>query len=422
VGSDGQGNIPTTTGTVREGPFARPDGTYDVCFASATDFSGPTAPLRFTVGTVVAITTTTAAAPAITTTTAAAPAITTTTAGRTTTPGTCSIAPSNGAAAITAAIAACPDGSAAQRTTVRFPANATYTIGDRIDVLHRNYLTIDLNGSTIRNTHSNDDTVGVHPNLFLLSDNNVTVRNGSLVGNFPSCGPRNLQTLCGAKAGGQSANAGVAFYGGSNLEASYLNIREVFGDGVLTGLASQVDGAVPTGSGWSDTVAVHHNTVTTAARMCYAAVAGKNLTYADNTGNDCWYAGMDFELEGAVLQGVHILRNTLNGFNLSGIEVPAFGNDGQVRDVEIRGNTYATPQDQCNWGVLINYWRAPNAYAYNIVIDSNTIRYRSIGISAAYMSGGAITNNSLIGYPGCGNQPMSIDHAVNVTVAGNTFQ
>ncbi len=353
-----------------------------------------------------------------TTSTTVAPT-TTTTAPSTAT--VCPINPSGGQDAVAAAIRSCPDGTATVRTIVRFPVSASYTITNRIEVLRRNYLTIDLNGSSIRNTHDNNDTSGVFPHFFILHGSYVTITNGTLVGNFASCGPRDLAGLCGYRNGVQG-NAGVSFYGGRNLEASYLTIREVMGDGVQTTPAWTMDTSVPHGQGWAEDLFVHHNTITTAARHCLSASGGVRVTLADNELNDCWYGAVDLEIDasGTPLKDVKVLRNKLNGFNLFGISAPAFGASGDVNGIEIRGNNFLTPQDQCSWAVQVNYWRVADVWAYNVTVADNTVRYRGTGISAAWVDGGGIVNNNLVLTPGCGNAPVSVENTLRFTVSGNT--
>lgn len=362
--------------------------------------------------------TTTTTRPVTTTTTAVAPTTTTTAAPPT---STCPIAPANDPTAITTAIRNCPDGTATAPTLVRFPAGTSYMVANRIEVNRRNYVTIDLNGSTIRNTHDNNDVSGVFPNFFVLEGFHVTITNGTLMGNFADCGPRNLATLCGISNGVQG-NAGVSFYGGRYVEASYLTVSEVMGDGIQTGPAWMMDPAVPHPQGWVEDLNVHHNVITTAARHCLSASGGVRVTLADNELNDCWYGAVDLEIDtaGTALRDAKVLRNKLNGFNIFGISVPAFGATGDVDGVEIRSNNFVTPQDQCSWAIQVNYWRVADVWAYDLTVAENTIRYRGTGVTAAWIDGGGITDNDLILTPGCGNAPIDVTGSRNLLVSGNT--
>ena len=322
-------------------------------------------------------------------------------------------------------IAGVPDGM-----TVRFRPGGCYAAGNRIEVRDKTGLTIDGNGSTFRSSAENTGKREANPNWLLLRGRDLLITDMKIVGNFHLTGTRSQQRVNQASTEGEAGatsqpNAGIGIYGGRGITVRDVKIRDVFGDGVLTGVSEYVDGSVP--SQTPRDVRVERVSATKTARHCFSPNQVVGFRLEDSVGRDCWYGALDAELDDPKqqLQDVHIVGNTFSGFNLLGILVPVAGDGESTRDIEIRDNTFLTPPDQpCNTIIEVGaYPKNPNTIP-NVVVEDNTMKAHGVGVALDHVRGGRIRGNR-IDYEekGCSHPratpPVRVTNSSGVTVADN---
>jgi hypothetical protein len=299
----------------------------------------------------------------------------------------CRISPADDHGAITAAIAACPDGS-----IVQFPAGAVYHQNAPIDVINRSNLVIDGGGSRFLNSAPNVSEV--RPNWRVVWARNVTLRNMTAVGNFTLSGPRSLPTVSAIAP--NQWNSGFWILGGDGVTIADVTVRDTFGDFVTTAPAFFHGG----GSRYGEiprNVRVIRLDGTRAARHCIAPTTAIGFWLEDSTLRDCWYGGVDAEVDapGLTLHDVHILRNTFDGYYLFAVAVPFAGHGGDVNGIEIRANKTLTPGDTC-WPTILVGGRADDPSAFlNIAVTDNQLKTLATGISVERVNTGSITNNAI---------------------------
>jgi hypothetical protein len=247
----------------------------------------------------------------------------------------------------------------------------------------------------------------------------------TVVGNFTSPGPRDIRTVASNAA--NQHNSAFFVQGGDGVTISDVKVRDVFGDLVTLVPSGWTPDNAAVGTEIPKNVRLVRLEGTRAARHCVAVAAVSGLWLEDSTLRDCWYAAVDIEPDavGEPARDIHILRNTLDGYNLFGIAVPAPGNTGDVDGIEIRGNETLTTGDTCLGPVLVGYYPSNPNRILNVVTEDNRFKGLGAGISYDHVQGGSIRNNrvektapdSLCGPP----QPVSVKvtSSVDVTVAGN---
>ena len=283
--------------------------------------------------------------------------------------------------------------------TVRFPEGGCYAQKDRIEVRDKVNLTIDGNGSTFRSTAENTGQSEANPNWLLLRSRNVRITDMKVVGNFHLTGERSQQRVNQISTEGEAGatsqpNPGIGIYGGDGVHVTRIDIRDVFGDGILTGVSEYVDGSVA--SETPHDVHIEHVTVTKAARHCFSPNQVVGFWLEDSTGKDCWYSALDAELDEAEqkLQDVHLLRNTISDFNLAGFFLPVAGVGDNARDIEIRDNVFLTyPDQECNTIIEVGtYPKNPNTFK-NVVVEGNSMKAHGVAIAFDHVRGGKVHNN-----------------------------
>ncbi len=286
-------------------------------------------------------------------------------------------------------------------STVRFPSDGCYAQKSRIEVRDKVDLTIDGNGATFKSTSENTGQSEANPNWLLLRGQNLRIRDMKVVGNFHVTGARSQQRVNQASTEGEAGassqpNAGIGIYGGDGVHVTDMDIRDVFGDGVLTGVSEYVDGSVA--SQIPHDVHVERVKVTKAARHCFSPNQVVGFWLEDSSGKDCWYSALDAELDEPQqkLQGLHLLNNTFSDFNMAGIIVPVAGDSGNTRDIEIRGNKFLTYPDQpCNKVILVGaYPNNPNTIK-NVVVADNSLKAHGVAIAFDHVQEGKIQNNRI---------------------------
>jgi len=324
-------------------------------------------------------------------------------------------------------LATVPDGS-----TIQFKAGGCYAQANRIELRDKTNVTVDGQGATFRSGAENTATRAANPNWMLLRARNVRIKNMKIVGNFHLTGTRSQQRVNQASTEGEAGatsqpNAGVSVYGGDGVWVTDMDIREVFGDGVLTGVSEYVENTAPFET--PRNVHVERVTATTTARHCFSPNQVDGFWLEDSTGRDCWYMAIDAELDGVeqILRNVHFLRNTFDGFNMGGIFVPVAGNADSTTDIEIRGNRFSTRPDQiCNQVILVGaYPTNPNKFR-NVVVEENSFADLSgAAVELDHVQGGSIQNNRIEKYSevGCSypnvTAPVKVTNSFGVTVANN---
>ena len=260
-------------------------------------------------------------------------------------------------------------------------------------------MTIEGNGATFRSSAENDGHRLANPNWLILRGRNVRIRNMKIVGNFHLSGERSLPRVNEASKGGDAGatpNAGIGIYGGDGVHVSDIDISDVFGDGVLTGVSEYVDPTMP--SQTPRNVRVQRVDARKTARHCFSPNQVVGFWLEDSTGSDCWYGALDAELDDVrqKLQDVHVINNTFSDFNLFGIIVPVAGDGDSTRDIEVRGNRFLTAPDQpCNPLVEVGiYPTNPNRFK-NVVVEGNSLKAHGAAIAFLHVDGGRIRGNEI---------------------------
>ena len=340
----------------------------------------------------------------------------------------CAIDPADGEVAITAAVAGCPNGS-----TVRFPANRTYHQAHRILVADRQDLVIDGNGSTFRNSSDGTVTKVVDGNWVILRGRNITLRNLTAIGSFDDYDgqPRSLQTIGANDPAFTEAQMGVGLYGPDTVHIEDVTLLNHWGDGVTTAPDEYVDGSTPD---YARNIFLKRITVRTVGRMCFGPTSGTNIWIEDSHCSDAWYGGLDAEIDNPnqPLQGLHILRNTFDGFNHLGVFVPVAAGNVPTRDIEIRDNRFLTaPDKRCAAPIHVGGYPDSNPATFrDVVVSGNQISHFGSGIVLDHVVGGRVDGNLLtrISVPGftpegvCGKgfyDPVRITNSERVAVGRN---
>ena len=343
-----------------------------------------------------------------------------------TTGRTCAIDPPDGEVAISAAIEACPDGS-----LVRFPAKRQFTQANRILVKDRRDLVIDGNGSTFT-TSFTGRTNTINGNWLVLRGYNITLKNMTSVGTFAYTGERSLGRIS-PDPDFSEANPNYGLYGVDTVHLIDVKAYGPWGDGVTTGPDEYVDGSPPD---YTRNVFIRRMHVEKTARMCWGPTSGTNIWIEDSTCRDAWYGGVDAEIDNPnqPLEGLHILRNTFDGFNTLGVFVPVAAGNVSTRDIEIRDNRFLTANDQrCAAPVHIGGYPDSNPAMFrNVVVEGNSILHYGSGIVLDHVDGGSarattLTRLEAVGFTPeglCGSglaDPIRVTNSVDVTVGTNSI-
>ena len=343
----------------------------------------------------------------------------------------CAIDPPDGEVAIMAALAGCPAGS-----TVRFPANRTYHQAHRITVADRLDLTIDGNGSTFVNSSNGAVTKAIDGNWVILRGHNITLRNLTAVGAFNAYvgQPRSLETIGTNDPEFTEGQMGVGLYGSDTVHVEDVTLLNHWGDGVTTGPDEYVDGSTPD---FARNIYLKRITVRTVGRMCFGPTSGTNIWIEDSHCSDAWYGGVDAEIDNPnqPLQGLHILRNTFDGFNHLGVLVPVAAGNVPTRDIEIRENRFLSAADKrCAAPIHVGAYPGSNAATFsNVVVSGNQITHFGSGIVLDHVEGGMVEGNMLArlsppditpeGVCGIGlYDPIRVTNSSNVAVGRNGGQ
>lgn len=302
----------------------------------------------------------------------------------------CRIEPLDGEAAIMATIASCPNGS-----TVRFPPNAQYHQNNKILIADRHDLTIDGNGSTFTTTATRASE-GVNGNWVILRGSNITLEHMSAVGAFNLDPPR---TFAKYPSGVSEAHMNYGVYGAEAVHLTDLKGSRPWGDGVTIAPDGYIDGSVPSANWkYAGNVYVTGVQIEHAARVCFAPTSGVNIWIQDSSCKDSWAQALDAEVDtpGEPLQGLHVLRNTFDGYTQGAIFVPIAGDPGKVKDIEIRGNKLISgPDNLCNPSILMNAYPASTNRMQNVVVEDNDVWALTRAVQYDHVDGGSIHGNTI---------------------------
>lgn len=344
-----------------------------------------------------------------------------------------------------------PNGTAASPTVVEFPTNGCYRITNRIEVWRKSHVTIDGNGSTFRNEHPNNSCAsasdprgsGNHSNWVIVRGTSIRIKDmnqrgrfrppakGELMPLIPSdqldgrpagtrysrgqeyVGDIALENKTGQPCDGNQFNGGVAVMGGIDVWVTDMNIRQTFGDGVLTGMAHFIDGASDETQEMDHPRNTHFKRldIATTARHPVSPSQGDGLWIEDGLYDDSFYWGMDAEIDNfnsvglQRLRNVHVLRNTFLSSAFSHLAVPV-PIDDWTSGFEIRNNVFRGPVDNYCWGsVVFDSYPMNTRTIRDVVVENNTFD----GISGAMVDlrnviGGSVQNNKSVNYVerGCG--------------------
>lgn len=377
--------------------------------------------------------------------------------------GYCDIAPANDTLAVEAAINGCADGS-----TIRFPANASYSLNDTIFVKDRHNIVIDGQGSTFTITTDGltkpsiqrlrpdmgnaYDCSKAGGNWMLLRGTNVTLKNMKAVGSFPpglNGETRDIQkenrpeyleehkNVCSSnpnyawiRYAEWMSNFGV--YGTNGAHLQDLSGKAPWGDTVTTATDLYVDnydhkfggetrnenGATINAGNYAQNVTVKNVDSEEASRMCYGLTSGRNMTVEDSYCKSAWYGATDQEIDNVQqpLTSVYFFRNTFEGFHLFGYLLPVAGSN--VRDIQIKDNVFTTPPDrQCNATIGMGGYPDVLTKINGVYIENNTMVSYGTAISLDSVANGTIKNNKITTLTGgnCGGADGSAAPIVKVS-------
>ncbi len=332
----------------------------------------------------------------------------------------CEITPADGHAAVSAAIAACPDGS-----TVLFPREARYAQTAPIRVERRANLTIDGNGSSFVSTAPNNEQL--NPNWMVVDGSDVELRDMQVEGNFKMGPPRSLARMQQVFPSGNHFNAGIAVYGGNRVTVRDVAIRDTFGDGALVAPSGILPGGAGATAGLPQDVRLQRLSITRTARQGVAITGGKGIRLEDSRITDSWYLGVDIEIDvpGQPLQDVHILRNTFDGTFFGAIALPWPSDGRSIDGIQIRGNRTLRPPDSCGAQISINATPGQTLPVANVVTEQNHLLTLSRGIVYGSVRSGVVRDNYVekrIGTQPCGDPAEAaviVANAGDVVVDGN---
>ncbi|MDQ4145909.1 MAG: hypothetical protein M3198_19615 [Actinomycetota bacterium] len=319
-----------------------------------------------------------------------------------------------------------PDGS-----TVQLAAGGCYAQSRPVRLDDKKNVTLDGRGAALQNRALNDGRVN-SPNLLLLRGRNLTVKNLALIGNFQLQGPRSQARVNASSveqpSTGNQFNAGLSIYGGDGIQITDVRAARVFGDGLLTARSEYVENSPPFET--PRNVRVVRFEATSVARHCFAPTNVIGFWLIDSVGRDCWYHGVDAELDSVThkLQDVHLIGNTFDGFFAVGVAFPVAGDGDNTRDYEILNNRFLTTPDasQCNPIILINAYPSNPNTTKNVVVERNSMKAGGTAIIFDHVVGGSIRNNRIepitgVGPGACGPavSPVRVTNSSGVRVEGN---
>lgn len=327
----------------------------------------------------------------------------------------CRIMPDDGEMAIMAAIASCPNGTAANPTTIRFPPRSLYHANHRILISGRSNIVIDGNGSTFTTT-AHLRSSGIEGNWILLKDHNLTLEDMTAIGAFRLPAPRSLATLSPVDS---EADMNFGVYGGDNISLLNLTGRHPWGDNVAAEDSTYID---KLSDSYVNKLTVERGTFSSAARMCFAPTSGTNILFESNSCSDSWYGGVDAEIDNVKqpLDGVRVLHNTFNGFGQFGVAIPVAGIN--TTHIEIRGNSFITATDPAYnvcWPIIrVGFYPLNPATFTDVVTDGNSMPDHGTGISYDHVNGGEIKGNIMTPQPtlGCATIPDLVANSTGIAV------
>ncbi|MCA1694748.1 MAG: hypothetical protein LC749_08460, partial [Actinobacteria bacterium] len=300
------------------------------------------------------------------------------------------------------------------RSTVRFPREGCYKGAGTIFVKDHTDFVVDGNGSTFTITSQGDDKKPGAPgwnktggNWLILRGTNVTLENLTAIGSFPLAGQTRRLAVESALPGYAEYMPNFGVYGTTGANLVNLIGRAAWGDTVTAGPDTYVDNSVK--PRYASNVHVERVVAQEASRMCFGLTSGTNLWLTDSSCKGGWYGGSDEEADAAnqPLNGIHILRNTWDGFGLFGIDVPVATKG--AGNIEIRDNHFLTaPDNKCSPTVVVGgYPNNPATFA-NVVIENNDfVSFAGTVVLLDHVVGGSVRNNKVtkIGGGGCGQAP-----------------
>ena len=316
----------------------------------------------------------------------------------------CSVAPATGQAAITKAIAGCPDGS-----VVRFPRAKTYRQDGPIRIDDRHGLTIDGNGSTFVTTSTS--TAPGMGNFTVLRGTGITFQNIVARGTFDLKPPYSVGRY--PSGIGWESNTAFAFFGTNGGGVRDSQVYNVWGDGVILAFDGILDAAVRCYGGVCDwqvarNMVIERVSVDNASRTCFAPTQTRNNVIRDSHCRNAWMWGIDAEADGYPVEqdgqllhnalpidGLLIERVTFGGYGFGAIAVPVGGDfDTIVGNITIRNNTIGPrqPSNPCGSTVLVGAY--PAGRLTNVVIEGNDITAMANAVEMRQTDGGAIRNNT----------------------------
>jgi hypothetical protein len=226
------------------------------------------------------------------------------------------------AARLASFIASVPD-----RSTIVFPAGATYRLDRALKLTHRSDLSFDGNGSTLK---VNDGCDPGDSAFFIELSTSIAIDDFTIVGQWARAGtPEALSTHC------QNQEA-IAMYGATNVDIANLRISRVSGDGVYIG---------PSGTTWSNAITIRDTSITAVGRNGVAITAASDVRMERNNFDAIALHVLDIEPDSAAGGATNVLfaENTIGSYGLTRLFVSyllaANGADGStVHDVTVRDN------------------------------------------------------------------------------------
>lgn len=338
-----------------------------------------------------------------------------------TSPGNvCAVDPADGEAAITAAIAGCPDGS-----TVRFPSNRQYNQMSEIVVRGRADLVIDGNGSRFVSRAPNSDQLD--PNWMIVEGRNIVVTNMTVEGNFKMGAPRSLERMQQEFPAGNHFNMGIGIYGGDGVTVRDLTVLDTFGDGIMVAPSGIMPGGRGPGYGSPTNVTVERVSITRTARQGFAVTGASHVRLRNSTIRDCWYLCVDLETDvpGQDMTDIHVTGNTFEGMFFAAVALPWPGDGTDVRRIYVNDNKAPTPPDSCGPQIAMNHYPYQVIPVHEVYVERNHLVTWSKGVLGRSIVSGAVRDNGVEKREprACGEDdeaPVVLHNSPNVAVSGNT--
>lgn len=294
---------------------------------------------------------------------------------------------------------------------ITFPANACYIVNGTVQLVDRQNVTINGNGSTFKAVQVAADYTN-RAQLLLLGGSGITVRNLTLQG-------VNTQASFDGK---HEWDHNLAIKGTQNVLLDGIHGRNAFGDFIdIAPDTRRVTNSDGTGGILAKGVTIQNSDMDISGRNGVSCTGCEDITVRNNTFSRIGYQGIDVEIEASKWYGrnIKVIDNTFSGgVQLSMFNASATGSD--TTDITVSGNVMTATVKTCQPAIHLD----AGAPRRNITISNNKLL--AIGTSMHVERGTNVSirgNTAKITDGGCTGGVRGI-YAANtngITVTGNDF-